>query len=66
MRAARKKLPHEPPGTRRRYFRIEKIGVAFPVIENAAVALPDPSRAPWVLLSVQQPYEFPRRLPVDS
>jgi hypothetical protein len=75
VRAARKNLPHigcephsknEAPGARRRYFCIENIGVAFPVIENAAVALPGLSRAPWVLLSVQQPYKLPRRLPVDS
>jgi hypothetical protein len=60
--------PHsknEAPGARRRYFCIENIGVVFPVIENAAVALPGLSRAAWVLLSVQQPYKLPRRLPVD-
>ena len=43
--------PHsknEALGARRRYFCIENIDVALPVIENAAVALPGQSRAPSV------------------
>ena len=51
---------NEALGARRRYFCIDNIDVAFPVIENAAIALLGLSRAPWVWRCVVVDVTFER------